>query len=70
MRSKLKTFDCLEMKRQAQREVYEETRGLSHQQEVEYFGRAGEQFRWELRSLRRRLKRQHRATGRKTSGKK
>jgi hypothetical protein len=32
-------FDCIEFKRQAQAEVYEEIKGLSPEEEIEYFSR-------------------------------
>lgn len=56
MKKTFKLFDCVEMKRRAQEQVYEETRGLSRREEVEYFHRAGEEFWKEMRSLRQRRK--------------
>jgi hypothetical protein len=38
-RRKAKGFDCIEFKRQAQAEIYEEIKGLSPQEEIEYFRR-------------------------------
>lgn len=35
-------FDCLEFKRRAQEEIIEETRGMSPDEEIEYFRRAAE----------------------------
>lgn len=32
-----KKFDCVESKRQAQERIYEETKGMSHQEEIAYF---------------------------------
>ncbi len=32
-----KTFDCIEFKRQAQAEIYEQIRGMTHEQERAYF---------------------------------
>ena len=32
-----KEFDCVEMKRNAQKRIYEEIRGLSREQELKYF---------------------------------
>lgn len=34
-----KEFDCIEFKRQAQAEIYEEIKGLSPEEEIEYFRR-------------------------------
>jgi hypothetical protein len=34
-----KGFDCIEFKRQAQAEIYEETKGLSPEEQIEYFRR-------------------------------
>jgi hypothetical protein len=34
-----KKFDCVAFKRKAQGEVYEETRGLSPREQLEYFNR-------------------------------
>jgi ubiquinone biosynthesis protein UbiJ len=47
-----KTFDCVEMKRKAQEKIYEETKNLSREEELEYFHKAGERFRRELEALR------------------
>ncbi len=47
-----KTFDCVEMKRKTQEEIYEETRDLSPEKQIEYFRRAGERFWNEIQSLR------------------
>jgi len=38
-----KDFDCVEFKRQAQARIYERIKGLSPQEEIEYFRRAAEQ---------------------------
>jgi hypothetical protein len=35
----VKGFDCIEFKRQAQAEIYQEIKGLSPEQEMEYFRR-------------------------------
>jgi hypothetical protein len=32
-----KTFDCVEFKRQSQMKIYEEIRGMTHDQERAYF---------------------------------
>lgn len=34
-----KGFDCIEFKRQAQAEIYQEIKGLSPEEEIEYFRR-------------------------------
>ncbi|MGA3322900.1 MAG: hypothetical protein ABSF45_00370 [Terriglobia bacterium] len=38
-RSPEKSFDCIEFKRQAQAEIYREIKGLSPEEEIEYFRR-------------------------------
>lgn len=35
-------IDCLELKRRAQEEILEETRGMSPEEEIEYFRQAAE----------------------------
>ena len=47
-----KTFDCVEMKRKAQERIYEETKDLSLDEEIEYFNKAGERFKLEMEALR------------------
>jgi len=37
MKTKAKTFDCVEMKRRAQEKIYEETKGMSAEELVAYF---------------------------------
>ena len=37
-----KDFDCIDFKRKVQAEIYEEIKGLSPQQEIEYFRRRAE----------------------------
>ena len=61
-----KTFDCVEMKRKAQEEVYEETRRLSRAEEIEYFRAAGDRFWREIEALR--AKRQARPGRRRHGG--
>ena len=34
-----KTFDCVEMKRKIQERIYEETKGLSREELIDYFHR-------------------------------
>ena len=43
-----KTFDAVEMKRQAQERIYEETKGMTREQEIEHIRRAAERFRAEM----------------------
>ena len=59
-----KTFDCVEMKRKIQEEIYEETKNLSREEELEYFHKAGERFRREMEKLRKKS-----AKGSKKDGK-
>jgi len=37
MRKKNKTFDCVEMKRQIQEQIYKETKDMTHEELLEYF---------------------------------
>ena len=37
-----KKFDCVEFKRKAQMEIFEETRGMTPQQEIAYFNKKAE----------------------------
>lgn len=39
-RPKKKTFDCIAFKRRVQKEIYEEIKGLSRQEQIAYFRRA------------------------------
>ena len=65
-----KTFDCVEMKRKAQEEIYEETKNLSREEELEYFHKAGERFRLEIEALREKKKKaQQKKVGKAKSGK-
>ena len=38
---KIKIFDCVEMKRQAQERIYEETRHMTAEEKVAYYNRIG-----------------------------
>jgi hypothetical protein len=38
----VKKFDCVEFKRKAQTEIFEETRGMTPEQEIAYFNRKAE----------------------------
>jgi len=61
----MKTFDCVEMKRQAQRQIRKETRNLSREEELDYFHRAGELFWQDIEALRKgRASTTHGAVGR------
>jgi len=42
----------MQMKRKAQERIYQEARGLSREQELEYFHEAAEQFWQDIRALR------------------
>ena len=37
MSRKIKTFDCVEMKRRIQEQIYEETKNMTHEGLLEYF---------------------------------
>ena len=39
-----KKFDCVEMKRRIQEQIYEETKAMSSDQRIEYFHKAAETF--------------------------
>lgn len=60
-----KAFDCVEMKRKAQRQIYQEIRHLSRKEELAYFHEAAEQFFQELRSLRKKRREKVSVTGKK-----
>jgi len=47
-----KAFDCVEMKRRIQEEIYRETHRLSRAEEIAYFRSAGDRFWQEIESLR------------------
>ena len=51
-----KAFDCVEMKRKAQEEIYKEIEGLSRQEQVEYFRRADQEFWKDIESRREALR--------------
>ena len=38
-------FDCVAMKHRAQERIYEETKGMTNRELIEYFNRAGRAFR-------------------------
>jgi hypothetical protein len=39
-KSKKRYFDCIAIKRQAQEQIYEDIKGLSPEEEIEYFRKA------------------------------
>jgi hypothetical protein len=44
---KIKTFDCVEMKRQAAERIHEATKDLTVEQAIDYWRRRNEEFRRE-----------------------
>ena len=52
MKTKTKTFDCVAMKRAAAAKVYRKTRGMTFQQEVQFWRRETEALIREQRALR------------------
>ncbi len=57
---KTKTFDCVEMKRRGAARIYEETKDLSLEEQIEFWRRRSEAFR---REQEQRLRETERATG-------
>jgi hypothetical protein len=63
---KPKTFDCVEFKRRAQEEIYQQIKGMTHEQELAYFreqaecGPFGEWWKRIKESTKKRLSRQPR----------
>jgi len=53
---KNKTFDCVEMKRQAQERIYEDTRNMTAPEKVAFYNRIGDAARQRQAELRARLK--------------
>ena len=51
-----KSFDCVEMKHRAQDRIYEETKGLTHDQLVAYWEERNRKAREIYESLRAKLK--------------
>lgn len=60
MRRKTKTFDCVEMKRRAAAMIYEKLKGMSQEQQIEYWRRGTEELREEQAEARARLDKSHR----------
>jgi len=52
---KNKTFDCVEMKRQAQERIYEDTRHMTAVEKVAFYNRIGDVARQRQAKLRARL---------------
>ena len=52
---KIKTFDCIEMKRAAQRQIRQEVAGMSPEEEIQYFRSGAEQFEQRIREAREKL---------------
>jgi hypothetical protein len=51
-----KNLDAMAMKRKAQEQIYEETKDLPRDEEIEHLHRAGERFWHEVGVLRERMK--------------
>jgi len=47
MTTRTKTFDCVEMKRRGARKIYEQTKGMSVEEETAYWRERSEEFRRE-----------------------
>ncbi len=52
---KNKTFDCVEMKRQAQERIYEQTREMTAEEKLAYYHRIGDAARQRQNELRAKL---------------
>ncbi len=48
---KKKTFDCVQMKREGARRVYEQIKDMTLEQEIEYWRQRSEEFRREQEEL-------------------
>jgi hypothetical protein len=49
---KTKTFDCVEMKRQGQRRIHERLKGMTVEQQIEYWRKRSEAFMQEQERIR------------------
>ena len=58
-----KDFDAIAFKHKVQEEIYEEIKDLSNAELVEYFNKAGEQFRRDMETLREKKAKDHRKKG-------
>jgi hypothetical protein len=52
-----KKLDCVEMKRKAQERIAKQTRGMSREEELEYFNKGAAKFWQEIEALRNRKRR-------------
>lgn len=64
-----KDFDCVEMKRKIQEEIYEEIKDMTIEEEIEYFRKGAEQFEAEIKRLRKQKAQKKVKAEKKTSGK-
>ena len=48
---KKKTFDCVEMKRQAALRIHEQLKGMTVEQQIDYWKQRSEEFRREQQEL-------------------
>ena len=60
-----KAFDCMEFKRRAQIKIYEQIRGMTHEQEREYFEQQAE--RGPMGDWWKRMKKSRQTSGRSSS---
>ncbi|MCY2928444.1 MAG: hypothetical protein NTV86_02935 [Planctomycetota bacterium] len=54
---KKKAFDCVEMARACREKVYEQTKDMTPQQEIEFYRQAGDEFRRRIADARRKRRR-------------
>ena len=52
-----KTFDCVEMKRRGAKRVYEATKGMTLEQEIEYWRKQNDKFQQWHAEVRRKARR-------------
>jgi hypothetical protein len=43
MKKPIKSFDCIEFKRESQRRIYEDTKKMTPEEEIEYFRKKAEE---------------------------
>jgi hypothetical protein len=58
MKNRIKSFDCVEMKRRGAQRIYEATKDMTFEQEVAYWQEQSRQFREEQVRLSEKAKRQ------------
>lgn len=58
---KTKTFDCVEMKRASQIKIREKVRGMTRQEEVDFFRSGADEFEQRIRSARENRTRKNKA---------